>query len=242
MNTLKVFWANLSKVQKVGVIVLLQLIVVVSLVLLVQSVLRPKEHVNIVNKDESGINVPEKNMNDFKENLWYLVSGTVEGVDRSVLDDVVIREGSYEEANTDVGKQATFIVDIDSIKQSYKVTIAWVTDKKSNLYDDMVIDCPPLNEMKYKETVCHGMYNDTYSLELYLPYIVTADESEDTRDIYIDGNENEHTIFVEITACDGFDELKKQAMDYLESTPIDLSKYTIKYNESSISARCGGSY
>ena len=241
MSALRTFWQNLSKAQKVGVVLSAQIIVIILMISMVHIFIQPKNHINIANENDFGLQIPNKNITMFKNELWSVISKNAKDVDTSVLNDVVIRQDSYQETETEVSHEANFIVDIDSIKQTYKVTISWAIDPKSGLYDDVVVDCPPQSAMKYSETICYGMYNNTYSLDLYLPYEVSSPYAGEydiaAPDIYIDGDEFYHTITVTLTPCNT-EENKQKALKYLESTPLDLSTYKITYEVNSLEAVC----
>ncbi len=242
METIKTFWINLSKAQKIGVVAFLQIIFIAIMIVLFNFAIQPKSHVGeIVSEDEIGLPVPEKNVDMFKDALWGVISKNVKDVDQNVLNDVTIREGTYKEIEHESSTEAVFIIDIDSIKQSYTVSISWVAESGPGMYDNVSIECPPQNQMKYPETVCYGMYNNTYSMDLYLPYGVSPDVPENTPaapHYYITGDEDEKTIDIMVSVCD-VEKYKKEAMDYLNSTPLKLDEYTINYEINSVDVECG---
>ena len=227
---------NLTKNQKIGIMVVFQVIIILLLIACLQWGLAPESHVEIVNENDTA--VPDERWQGIKNEMWYLIQNNVSDVERSDIDDVVIREGTYEESTENDITTATFLVDIDSLKQTYLITVAW--SDKVELYDYMTVNCPPQNQMKYPETVCYGMYNNTYSLDLYLPYGVSPSESEDVPTAphyYITGDEDAKKIDIMVSVCD-VDKYKKEAMDYLNSTPIKLSEYTISFEINSIDVEC----
>ena len=236
----KTFWNNLSKAQKIGFLMLVQLFVVVILVLLVQSFMKEKPYVEMENQSVSEYNIP-KNAEEFiAKNIWSIISSKVADASSSDIKDVVIREGTYEESkNEDESIAANFIVDIDSLKQTFTVSTGWSKDGKT-VYET-VIDCPPLDLMKYPETVCYGTYHNTYSLDLYLPhmsYPEGRDGSSPTAPNYmITGDQDAKTLNIMVSICDA-EKFKKEAWDYLNTVPIDFSDYTVKYEENGINVRC----
>ncbi len=233
-NALRSLNANLSKGQKIGAFVLVQAIVIIIMIVTVQSATQPKERIAIEEpEDNIATDIPSENIDLFKETLWDLISQKSNTVDKSVINDVVIREGTYVETEHEFGTSAEFLIDIDSIKQTYKVTIGWAKDgHKDEYYDDVVIDCPPISEMKYQETVCYGMYNDSYSLSLYLPYIIESPYKDKYsyagHELYIDGDEQSHTITVVLNPCSNADEYREKAKDYLKTIP-KIQDYQINY-------------
>ena len=233
---------NLSKYQKFGLLLMGQVIIIIILVSVVQIFVTDKQHVEV----EDGNNVEKSIPADVKDfvgdNIWQLVQAKVGDLTQNDIKDVVVREGTYEEVeNADGSVSVSFIVDIDSLKQTYVVETGWSKDKRT-VYE-VIVDCPPVDQMKYPETVCHGMYNDTYSLDLYLPYAVYPDGYSADSDYpmapnyIIHGDESTKTIEIEVSICDP-DRFKKNALKYLSDTPINLSDYTIKYNINNVDVEC----
>ena len=219
---------------------LVQLFVVVILVLLVQSFMKEKPYVEMENQSVSEYNIP-KNAEEFiAENIWSIISSKVADVSRNDIKDVAIREGTYEETQNEDGTvSANFIVDIDSLKQTFTVGVGWSKDGKT-VYEP-IIDCPPLELMKYPETVCYGAYHNTYSLDLYLPhmsYPEGRDGSSPTAPNYmITGDQDSKTLNIMVSICDA-EKYKKEAWEYLNTVPIDFSDYTVNYRINGINTEC----
>lgn len=237
-------WENLSKNQKITFLVVIQIFIIIILAVILNSVLgSERQHVTVENESVLS-NVPESDRQLLNEQLWGVIQNNVTGVDRSVINDAVVRDGTYEETDDENGNMgATFLLDIDSIKQTYAVSIVWSTDSKNTIADSVYINCPPIDQMKYPETVCHGMYNDTYSLDLYLPYIVYPEGYDDENaypmapNYLVEGDEDAKTIDIMVSSC-APDKYKEEALKYLESTPIDLSDYQINYTINSTDVNC----
>ena len=229
---------NLSRNQKIGLAVVFEVIFVVVVVALVNLALQPELNVAVTNEKETPI--PEQQWEGVKKEVWHLVEDNVENATRANIDDAEIRDGTYEETTENNITTAQFLLDIDSIRQTYAVTVSW--SDAVELHDYVAIDCPPVEKMKYEDAVCYGMYNNTYSLDLYLPYIKKGEvqnPEEPNAPLYmITGSENDKTIDVMVSVCD-VEKYKKEAMDYLESTPIKLSEYTINYRMNEVDVNCG---
>lgn len=231
---------NLSKKQKIGIIIVLQVVFIGLVVGVVNWAMQPRENVAVTNENVTPI--PDANWRGIKNELWDLIEQNVPGLDESVVDDATIREGTYEETFENDITTARFLLDIDSLKQTYAITVSW--SDKVELHDAMQINCPPQSQMKYPETVCYGMYNNTYSLDLYLPYAVYPEESEESEagplapNYIIHGDEEAGTIDIMVSVCDA-EKFKKAALDYLKTTPINLSKYAINYEVNSVNTNCG---
>lgn len=239
---LRTFWDNLSKVQKIGLVAVVQVLVIIILVLLAQSFMAEKSHVEIESGSVSETDMPKKAEDFIAENIWSIIKSRVADVTRNDIDDVVIREGTYSAAeNEDGSVSASFIVDIDSLKQSFTVSTGWSKDGQT-VYET-IVDCPPLDQMKYSETVCYGAYHNTYSLDLYLPYIMYPEGFDDedadplAPNYMITGDESTKTLDILISICD-VDRFKKEAWDYLNTVPIDFSDYTVNYEINGINVEC----
>ena len=202
--------------------------------------MKEKAYVEMENQSVSEYNIP-KNAEEFiAENIWSIVSSKVADVSSNDIKDVVIREGTYEETQNEDGTvSASFIVDIDSLKQTFTVGVGWSKDGKT-VYEP-IIDCPPLELMKYPETVCYGAYHNTYSLDLYLPHLVYPEgrdgASPAAPNYMITGDQDAKTLNIMVSICDA-EKFKKEAWEYLNTVPIDFSDYTVKYEENGINVRC----
>ena len=240
IDTIKTLWNNLEKWQKIVTIILFQGVLIILFVITINSFMGEKSHIKPIDESNQTSVIPEEAKVKYEKALWELISSNTEGLNKNVIKDAVIREGSYtEEINTDTGTiSARFIVDIDSIEQTYVVYTGWTADHAT--FPDPVIDCPTLEETKYTgpNSICKGTYRDKTSPSLYLPYKKTAPRDKEANNIFIDWDDSTNTIFVQLVACRDFETLKKEAMDYLNSTPINLSKYNIVYDSSSLDANC----
>lgn len=238
----RTFWNNLTKAQKIGLVVVAQALVIVVLVLLVQSFTAEKNHVEIEKDSNSGMEIPKKAEEFVSENIWSIIKSRVADVTRNDINDAVIREGSYNETQNEDGSiSASFIVDIDSLKQSFTVSTGWSEDE-SEVYET-IIDCPRADQMKYPETICYGAYHNTYSLGLYLPYAVYPEgyDGEDADPVapnyLINGDEETKTLDIMVSTCN-VEEYKKAALDYLKTIPIDFSNYTVNFEINNINVEC----
>lgn len=231
---------NLSQNQKIVALLLSQFVVVIILIVMVQTFMGEKRHVEIDTTATNNSALPARAEEFVSENIWQVIKANIPGVDESKIDDVVIREGTYvEEKNDDGSVRVTFLVDIDSLKQTYRISTGWTKDKKT--IREVVVDCPPIDEMKYPETVCHGMYNDSNSLSLYFPYSEYSEEAEDDETLapnyLISADEKKKEINIMVSVCDA-DRFKEEAMKYLEEVPIDLKDYKINVGINSINVGC----
>lgn len=230
MDKIKILWTNLEKWQRVVAVVILQGIFILIIAATLNFVINSnRNRIDIIDDSDQTASMPVAAKDSYEDALWNIIKNNVDNVGRSVIKDARIRDGSYKEetVNDDGVVQASFIVDIDSIKQTYRVVISW--DKNGSNVTEAIVDCPAVSESKYPDSFCRGTYRDTDDLSLYLPYFISAPHDSEVVDVSIDGDESEHKIYVDVANCQP-ERLKQKAMEYLKSTPIDLSKYEIVYD------------
>ncbi len=242
IDTFKTIWTNLKKWQRITVVVVLQSIFIVIIITTLNSVINGREnHVDVVDDSNQTASMPIDAKNAYEDALWQIIKTYVDYEDKNIIKDAQIREGSYAETevNDDGVIQARFIVDIDSIQQTYFVTISW--DKSGSNVTEAIIDCPTPEENKYPNSFCQGTYRNSYDLSLYLPYKSSSEEANTDSllapDFYIDGDQNEKYLDIMLSMCD-VERFKKEAWDYLNSLPIDFSEYTINYRINEVNVEC----
>lgn len=195
---------------------------------------KPKNRIDT--SDDDGIlkDIPKAEVELYEQELWKVISATDKNIDKSIINDVVVREKSYKEDIRTVGDsgsvshQVSFIVDIDSIKQSYQIVLNWEKD----FYDTPIIDCLPISEAKYPDSFCQGTYRDSYDLTLYLPYQIDSPFKDEFDyagpEVSIIGDESTRIITVSLAPCNNIEENKKKANAYLQTIP-NIEEYQINY-------------
>lgn len=249
MEAFKNLMQNLDKKQKIGILVFCQLVVIVIIVMVINFSFGERNHIETVNEGVLS-SVPNSEKELYHDELWNIIKNNVDGLDKSIINDAVVRDGSYIETvdeNNKNAKQVDFLVDIDSIKQTYKVTLAW----SNNGNVTPVVDCPAYSDMKYKETFCKGAYRNTDSFSLYFPYYVYKDgngeecgvgecNDDEASLIYmIEGDEEEKIITIESSICD-VDKYNQEALEYIkDSTPFyDRPEYIVEYKVNNVDVVC----
>lgn len=93
------------------------------------------------------------------------------------FNDAVIRDGTYHERVNGNDGSASFIVDIDSVKQTYEVKIIDTDEELTDLA--VQITCPHVSKSKYPDSVCEGIYGGTSKkVEKHIPYEMKLDTGE----------------------------------------------------------------
>lgn len=239
---LKTLINNLSKNQKIAIAVVLQFALIIVVALVARSFLAEKKHVELAPETTNNLNLPAGVKDYVADNIWEVVKSNIPDANDNSISDVVIREGSYVESRNEDGSiRADFLVDIDSLKQTYKISTGWTANGRT--VREVIVNCPPISEMKYKETVCHGMYNDSYSLDLYFPYESYPDRDENEAgdplapNYMLDIDEQNKVITITVSVCN-VDRFKSDALNYLDTIPIDLSDYKLDIQTNSINVEC----
>lgn len=220
---------NTSKNQKIIALICIQAIVILIIVICANVFLGEKQYATIQNNNETEKQIPDSVKDFVSDNIWRALVSYDANVKQNRVNDISVREGSLEtEENSDGSIGASFIVDIDSLKQTFLIKTGWSGD--GAVVYEVNVECPTRDLMKYPETVCVTPYNDSYSLDLYLPYEITDGDGEDAEVMaYIEGNEADGVIDVEMVPCWDTDEIQNEVDAYLDYTGIDLSQYDINY-------------
>ena len=158
------------------VILLNVLIVVIAIVNI-----RPKvsEIIRVVEYNDLSVEIPETNKEALSEQLYYLLVKNFEVPDEAGVATAVIRPETLE-SETDSGiVNVSFILDVDRFQQSYRAYLAWSEDQKTWLPEDTLVECAEVQLSKYPDVLCYGMYMNSDSIELYLPYFGKIDTGEE---------------------------------------------------------------
>jgi len=233
------------------------LVIALSFVLLVIIVSAVYWYVNGRNNPE-GDSLVIKNLGTYtqgkpsnKDTLNYIEHALYTTVNLNVdepvkdksIQDVMVRDGSFsQEYHNDKSIHTVkFIVDIESLKQSYDVSYQWSdTDKYSPNLDEWgtAVRCLPKDKLIYKDFDCKDMFSEMSTtaddpvLAKILPY-----EGNFYAIRYYSGDKEGNTIIsVQImTNTTGertkkqFDIYKKEAQDWLISQGVNLNDYVLIY-------------
>ena len=143
--------AESAKRFKIIIVSLIALFVIVIIAISVISVfVRGKKQANVVNEGDRVEEVSKQDMDDMKTSLYYALENA--GVKANQVNDSAIRWSTvYKEDLGEGDYRTSFVVDIDSIKQTYIVYT-----NGSEAY----ITCPELSISKYPESFCIGNSGD----------------------------------------------------------------------------------
>ena len=142
---------------------------------------REKDAVKVANSDAAS-KISSEDMDTFRKVLIYFLRDNGLIASDATVDDVAVRADSVKassttDANKNVTTKTTFLIDIDSIKQTYHVKIYNSTAELTS--PPVEITCPNTSEMKYPDVECVGRNGDTNKkVSKNLPYTASLDSGE----------------------------------------------------------------
>ena len=226
-----------NKVKIIGIVssVVVLLIVVVSVSFIIIKNIVPVVIQNL-NDQITTISNDDKRViqSSFKEFL-HTITGSEE-----TPQDIYIREGTIDEYKDDDLDMLRFVVDIDSSKISYLVTYAMPKEKYYG--QNPIIDCPAVDDMKYPETECVGMYNSSKLVKEekanpvneILPIKVDEFDTEtgvftkfDIYGYFDFENEDKFNISIVDYSCDN----REKALQMIRDKGFNPDDYEIKYQD-----------
>lgn len=173
----------MERLNKTKLFIILGAVVVVAIVVLVVVLNWPKDFSNVKIENQDAIrDVKSDQQYDFKKKLYNLLIEKKLIEEDAKIEDVVIREDSvitYTRYDSEKKRTTTttFLVDIDSVKQTYEVKIIDTDEELTDLA--VQITCPHVSKSKYPDSVCEGIYGDTSKkVEKHIPYEMKLDTGE----------------------------------------------------------------
>lgn len=234
------------------------LFIIVGVVLLVAAVfyaiyintMNPYgDSLDISNLDEYTAGKPtnDDRVNLIKHNLYDAVQfNSKDKIANNSIKDIVIREGSFSQDYDDSIKVYTvnFIVDIESKKQSYKVSYQWTDIPEAKEYVDEYgtqVTCLPVDELKYGDFKCVDERIEEMGVENYDPIqpLLPYHKPGKYKITDYDKDIEEKTITLEVEAYTPaqmyrldqatLDSYTKDIQEWLKSRKLDPTKYDIYY-------------
>ena len=154
------------------------------------------------------------------------------------INDAIIREGSYTETFNESEKtySSTLIIDIPSIKQSYRAIFNWSKDTNVTLKgDSLKFGCLPKDQLIYDDFNCSKILNipviNTDPILLYVPYTDDSSGIKYKISAHINNSVIEYlSIFLNTCSSYSKEKYKAEALDWIRSKNINPDNYTIKYS------------
>lgn len=239
-----------QKRQLSVLIALIALFVAGSIAIIIYSIFENTkspyaQHMGIANLQDYTAGQPTDH--DALAYIEYALYNTISyNVDRTLknneITDILIRTGSFSQDYNDSTKihAVHFIVDIESLRQSYDVKYEWSDDHSlENLSEyGTIVSCLPVDQLIYGDFNCQDMF--TAEKQVVDPIIDQLPHSELGYEITsgaLDGNQLTLNIKITLSASDeriGADQAiasyKDQATAWIRSIGLDPANYTISYS------------
>ena len=230
---------NVSPVKLIVVGVTVMIVVVLAISVFMINKRNHEEALKVVTMEYPSSLPSECRLNIGMQLKNLLVAKFGISEDTMIMADV--RDGSYKETVSQGITTATFLVDIDDVKQTYIVTVSW-SDGSVELSDAILISCPSESESKYPDSYCKGMYDNTddvenrvkYSLYSELPVTIDRFDFASREAIYCeirgDFDENNQLVLKIIDYSGG---LKDEAIEKIREMGYNPDDYEIIYFDKS---------
>ena len=156
-------WNNLSKKQKIGLLaggIILILLIVLATVAIIN---RDEPIARIKNLDNYLVGATASDKDHLQKELYTFLTRQYTNTEINKLD-IYIRDDTYVAEQADEASFADFIIDIDELKISYLVSFVFPNEMATS--ENPIFDCPPIEDMKYPETECVGMFNSSAELKI----------------------------------------------------------------------------
>ena len=190
---MKEFWKNLKDWQKVGVVLgflTLIAVIVVAIVAIINS--EPKVEISFSEE----VDIPGGELKRVRAKLVNVIRNNTIDFDSGIVYKGSARD--YTESSVDDFKTANFVVDFDSISESYAVSVTWPNPDDGA--PNIIISCPLLNS-KYPETPCFTEVNSSSDIVGYLPYSGKLASGEEYKIVGRYDDNGELYVEVQVNSC-----------------------------------------
>lgn len=231
---------QLEKKQKIIIISTVIIFVIIFILLFfIQPTNKYSDEISIKNYDKYISNLPKDKRDSINNSLYKIVKNNLNSNNLNV-NDANIREGSnnynYNEAlNINSG---SFMVDMQSIKQSYLVSYEWSSDTKNDNLSGYTtsITCLSSDKLIYGDFNCKddsSLNTNRDPILNYLPYsrfnyVVTATMDNYKANLNVD-------IFLFLSDTENgerensINKYKTEVIDWIKSINLNPDNYLIKY-------------
>jgi len=174
-----------------------------------------------------------------QHNLFLIVQKNLDyTIASNSIDDVIVRDTSFSQTNNNGVHHVSFIVDIESIQQSYQINYGWPNSDNITLQEySIFISCLPSDQLIYGDFDCKDiLYTETQNVDpitRYLPYNTFG------WSLSLTTRNNQLIIIAPITlsSADTRNQTAEQAVNYYKSAintwfsshDLNPADYTIEY-------------
>ena len=211
---MKELWQNLKNWQKGGIIVGLVAVIVIIVVAVVLAIgAEPNVKINFGN----GVNIPGAEIKKVREKLVDVIHNNTTDFNSKTIYVGDARD--YKETTADKTTTANFIVDFDSISQSYAVSVTW-PDLDDGL-PNVTISCPLLKS-KYPKTLCKTEVNSSSDIIGYLQY---KGELTSGKDYKITAKYDNGKLYLDIDTDGDANEAMEASKKWISSIGLNPDDY-----------------
>lgn len=225
--------------KKQIILIVISFILLVGLLSVIYYIQQNSNQIKISGFDKYAKSIPEDRKKSLYQSLYVQISD--DGKLDNYRSDAIIRENSFSEKykkDSNIYNSA-FIIDIPSIKESFKVNISWSPDSNVNLGpEDLTFSCLEKSEIIYKNFDCNKSLGLPDLIEnditQYLPYsvsnyMITLKNNSDIKtslyiDIYLDRSDTENN-----KTNNSIDKYKQSAINWIKSKNLNPDNYIINY-------------
>lgn len=219
---------NISTKNKVIITVasVIVLLFIITLPFLFQN--KKLESVNMSGSPTNNSPTPEDYLNKSKDTIWETIK-TIDGTSRTDVDNAVVRANSFSESKKNNTTTTSFLVDLDSIHYSFKISFTWKTTPDKDFSNTTIsLKCPDKSEIIYTDTACPASVSKN-QVEDYLPHEEQLDSdtkvslSAKRYDSY-QKYPNERYILAQVNSCTSKDTISRalsKVNDWIKSLYIN---------------------
>ena len=219
----------------IGIFVVGITIIIICAMINIALDVKPLEFSNF-DQIESSLSGGE--VHELENYLWQSIqeSEGIENVDQTL--EVLVRPSSYEEKESDAIKKYSFLVDVDALKATYKISFSFA--EKQSFYERPDISCPAPELMKYPDTYCRIGRTSTTSATIgsYLPAEFRLGSGELVVVSVGYNDEGKDYLNVRVSSCGNnevINSARENTKQWISSHGFDAEQYDIK-----IPAFCDG--
>ncbi len=229
MGVISNAWQNADVKAKVVIVVPIVIVLVIAIWSVIRLIPEAQmdKRVTVTNYSDENVSVPRGYQQYISERIGDILRKNTM-LSETEIADGAIREGTYNESTDNNIMTASFIVDVESVKQSFDVKVIWPKGKDIGDDPNVTITCPYYTDVIYTDTKCQVTTPEN-QLKRYLPHYDYID------DIKYAVNYQRYTdqmyLRIEISAC-GDANLQKSAINetknWLKSRYLDPNDYKIE--------------
>ncbi|MBQ6410132.1 hypothetical protein IJI18_02665 [Candidatus Saccharibacteria bacterium] len=213
---MKEFWNNLKNWQKGGILAGALAVVAIGIVAVIFT-MGSQIKVEIVFDEKN--NIPTEEMKKIREKMLDVIRDNTENFDSTV----VYRGAATDYRETSEGKTSTasFVVNFDTISESYKVSVVWPDPEDGS--PNIIISCALLDG-EYPKTPCTTESNSSSDILGYLPYV---GEDAAGRKYEIVARYDDEKLYLEIKTDGDMDEAVTAVKDWMKKLNFNPDNYLL---------------